>query len=86
MDKRGLTGYSSWGRKESGVTEYAHRYYTLVVQWLRLHTPNAGGLGLMPGQGTKISHCCVAEKRRKLFSNCLVLKKSYSHIFNSGIL
>ena len=25
----------------------------LVVQWLRLHTPNAGGLGLIPGQGTR---------------------------------
>ena len=23
---------------------------TLVVQWLRLHAPNAGGLGLTPGQ------------------------------------
>ena len=69
MDKRGLTGYSSWGRKESGVTEYAHRYYTLVVQWLRLHTPNAGGLGLMPGQGTrsymlqlKDPSCCDLKK------------------------
>ena len=26
---------------------------SLVVQWLRLHTPNAGGLGLIPGQGTR---------------------------------
>ncbi|TEA30390.1 hypothetical protein DBR06_SOUSAS17710012, partial [Sousa chinensis] len=25
---------------------------SLVVQWLRLHTPNAGGLGSIPGQGT----------------------------------
>ena len=25
----------------------------LVVQWLRLHTPNAGGLGSIPGQGTR---------------------------------
>ena len=24
----------------------------LVVSWLRLCTPNAGGLGLIPGQGT----------------------------------
>ena len=23
------------------------------VQWLRLHAPNAGGWGLMPGQGTR---------------------------------
>ena len=26
---------------------------SLVVQWTRLHAPNAGGLGLIPGQGTK---------------------------------
>ena len=25
----------------------------LVVLWLRLHAPNAGGLGLIPGQGTR---------------------------------
>ena len=24
-----------------------------MVQWLRLHAPNAGGLGLIPGQGTR---------------------------------
>ena len=24
-----------------------------MVQWLRLHTPNAGGTGLIPGQGTR---------------------------------
>ena len=26
---------------------------SLVVQWLRLHTPNAGGEGWIPGQGTR---------------------------------
>ena len=26
---------------------------SLVVQWLRLHTPNAGGPGLIPGQGSR---------------------------------
>ena len=26
---------------------------SLVVQWLRLCTPNAGGLGSIPGQGTR---------------------------------
>ena len=24
-----------------------------MVQWLRLHTPNAGGPGLIPGKGTR---------------------------------
>ena len=38
---------------------------SLVVQWLRLRAPNAGGLGSIPGQGTrshmlqlKDSACC----------------------------
>ena len=39
---------------------------SLVVQWVRLYTPNAGGLGLIPGQGirsrmhatTKKFACC----------------------------
>ena len=26
---------------------------SLVVQWLRLHTPNAGGPGSIPDQGTR---------------------------------
>ena len=26
---------------------------SLVVQWLRLLAPNAGGMGLIPGQGSK---------------------------------
>ena len=26
---------------------------SLVVQWLRLHTHNAGGAGLIPGQETR---------------------------------
>ena len=26
---------------------------SLVVQWLRLHAPSAGGLGSIPGQGTR---------------------------------
>ena len=33
------------------------RLATLVVQWLRLHTPNAGGQGLIPGWGTNPT-CC----------------------------
>ena len=32
------------------------RRTSLAVQWLRLCTSNAGGIGLIPGQGTEISH------------------------------
>ena len=30
-----------------------HFWASLVVHWLRLQAPNAGGLGLIPGQGTR---------------------------------
>ena len=38
-----------------------------MAQWLRLHTPNAGGPGSIPGQGTR-SHMpqqrsCVPQPR-----------------------
>ena len=29
---------------------------SLAVQWLRLRAPSAGGMGLIPGWGTKIPH------------------------------
>ena len=31
-----------------------------MVQWARLHAPNAGGPGLIPGQGTR---SCVPQLR-----------------------
>ena len=34
------------------VGSKSHRGISLVVQWLRLNAPNAGGLGPIPGQGT----------------------------------
>ena len=34
---------------------------SLVVQWVRLHAPNAGGLGSTPGGGTR-SHMHAATK------------------------
>ena len=39
-----------------------------VVQWLRLHASNAGGVGSIPGQGTKIPHasqCGQIKKKTK---------------------
>ena len=39
---------------------------SLVVQWLRLCTSNAGGTGSFPGSGTKIPHASwYGEKIKK---------------------
>ena len=45
----------------------------LVVQWLTLHTADAGATGSVPGQGTKIPHAVqrgqkIEKKKKKLFS------------------
>ena len=42
---------------------------SLTAPWLRLHTSNAGGMGSIPGQRTKIPNatvwCDQKEKRKK---------------------
>ena len=38
---------------------------SLMVQWLRLHAPTAGGTGSNPGWGTKISHMPKKRKKKK---------------------
>ena len=54
-----LTGGSLEARMESYLCMFSTRSeiwlsgISLVVQWLRLCTPNAGGPGLIPGQGTR---------------------------------
>ena len=40
---------------------------SLAVQWLRLHAPNAGGTGSIPGRGTKIPHAPQCSQRTKFF-------------------
>ena len=38
---------------------------SLVVQWLRLCAPYAGGMGLIPDQGTKIPHGTAKKKKKQ---------------------
>ena len=38
---------------------------TSLVQWLRLRTSNAGGVGSIPGWGTKIPHAAWQKKKEK---------------------
>ena len=47
-----------------------------MVQWLRLHTPSAEGMGLIPGQKTKILHDTQHSlKKKKKNPSKLSLKK-----------
>ena len=38
---------------------------SLAVQWLRFRTSNAGGVGSIPGQGTKIPHAAWPKEKKK---------------------
>ena len=38
---------------------------SLVVQWLRLSASTAGGMGLIPGQGTKIPYATWHNPKKK---------------------
>ena len=42
----------------------AHRT-SLVIQWLRLYTPSAGGMDLIPDQRTEIPHVNLSKKKKK---------------------
>ena len=46
-------------------TLHTGRGTSLVVQWLRLRVPNAGGVGSIPGQGTKIPHAAWHSARTR---------------------
>ena len=45
---------------------------SLAVQWLQLHTSNAQGIGLIPGQGTKTPH--ATQCGQKMNNNNDVIK------------
>ena len=39
---------------------------SLAVQWLKLCASNAGGMGSIPGRGTKNPHVTHVAKKRKI--------------------
>ena len=51
---------------------------SLVVKWLRLHAPNSGGLGTIPGQGTR-SH--VPQTQDATPSKIFILSQRYLFIY-----
>ena len=62
----------------------------LVVQWLRLHASNAGGIGLIPVWGTKIPHagmptCDAAKYVYISFYNTSKHLSSVSHGLSNAV-
>ena len=63
-------------------TEYRHH---LVVQWLRLCAANAGDMGSIPGQGTKIPYVVQGsqtDKNFKKYAVCSLKKTDCNSTFN----
>ena len=48
---------------------------SLVVQWLRFWAPNAGGMGLSLGQGTKIPQATTKTQHSQIKKQILFLKR-----------
>ena len=76
-----------WGTQNTGAVSIFIKVMEiktcLVVQWLRFHTPNTGGLGLLPGQGTKILHVTQCNQKKKIF--LVKKKKNLSLIFKKPL-
>ena len=56
-----------------------------MIQWLRLHAPNAGGLGSIPGEGTR-SHrkqlrSVAAREIKATFQQLPMFPLSYIHSY-----
>lgn len=54
---------------------------SLAVLWLRLHASNTWGMGLMPGQRTKIPHAhgCGQKKKKKITRGVIINIGSQLH-------
>ena len=76
--------YSSWMNKVNCFISASWNVklkvgISLVIQWLRFCTSTSGGVGSIPGQGTKIPHTewCGQKKKKKIIS----VVHSFTHLF-----
>ena len=53
------------------INKVCHVETSLVVQWLRLWTSNAGDEGSIPGQGIKILHAARSDQKKKKKNFCV---------------
>ena len=56
---------------------------SLAVQWLRLHAATAGGMGLIPGQGTKILYVLWCSQKKKKNKFIFYIEKTTSKTLNN---
>ena len=66
------------------LPRYSYVGASLVVKWLRLHAPNAGGLDLIRGQGTR-SYTLQLRVHRPQLKNLLAANKIWRSQINTYI-
>ena len=54
---------NTWTENKISIKNYWVNGTSLAVQWLRLHASTARGMGLIPGQGTKILHAATGTRQ-----------------------
>ena len=66
------------------ITKYQEKLVgtSLLVQWLRLHTPNAGDQGSIPGQGTRSHMLQLRARMPQLKTPQAATKTRHSQINN----
>ena len=57
--------WSGWRATQEFIKTQVIHGTSLVVQWLRLHIPHAGGTGSIPSRGTKIPHAKRRGRKKK---------------------
>ena len=74
----GLTKVEQWG-----ATKRAKVGTLLVFQWLKLHTPNAGGSDSIPGQGSSMPHSAAKKKKKSSSTQWNTIKKEKSELYKA---
>ena len=57
------------GTQGLDVSLKGHEGTSLIVQWFRLHVPNARDMVSMPGRVTKIPHASVSWPKKIRYNN-----------------
>ena len=60
-----FNGYKVFTGNDEEIWEIDSGGTSLAVQWLKLHTSNAGSAGSIPGWGTKIPNATGCGQKKK---------------------
>ena len=53
---------------QTHISKRIHNKTSLVAQWLKIHASTAGGVGSIPGQGTRFHKLCRTQPKKKNYT------------------